>query len=112
MSKEVCPTCGRKEADLVITDVPEQTLKQFLDYSDAYFKPKNGTSHRGFALKWLMDFYLGVIGGGHERAENLAQEALSQINEVKEEVRTRFSQKEEPKEIRTVNGGIIKIERR
>ena len=108
--KEVCPTCGRKNADLVMTDVPEQTLKQFLDYSNKFFKPKGGTAHRGFALKWLMDFYLGVIGGGHERAENLASEALSQIAELKSDISAK--QTEEPKEIRTVNGGIIKIERR
>lgn len=107
--KEVCPTCGRRKADLVITDVPEQTLKQFFDYADKFFKPKNGTAHRGFALKWLMDFYLGVIGGGHERAENMAQEALSQLAELKSGI---SEKQEEKKEIRTVDGGIIKIERR
>ena len=110
MSKEVCPTCGRREADLTITDVPEQTLKQFKEYANKFFKPKDGTAHYGFSLKWLMDFYLGVIGGGHERAENLAQEALSQISEIKEEVRTKFSQKQEEKKIiKTVDGKELRI---
>jgi len=95
-----------KKADLVITDVPEQTLKQFKEYANKYFKPKYSTAHYGFALKWLMDFYLGVIGKGHERAENLALQALEELREFRNEV---VETKEQPKQILSVNGNVIKV---
>ena len=40
---------------------------------------------RGLALKWLWDFYTGILGKGHERAENMAATALEEVAELKKQ---------------------------
>ena len=60
IKRAVCPTCGRKSVDLVITTVPKQALQQFLEFADS----DEFGGHRGFALKFLLDSYLGRITDG------------------------------------------------
>ena len=78
-----CPTCGKKHADLTITDVPRPALSQFKRLANEEFKPRGGSAHYGFTLKFLLDFYLGKIVDGASVAQEMATESLNQIAEIK-----------------------------
>ena len=73
-----CPTCGRKFGDLTISRIPSKTKEEFL----AWCKEELANDF-GMGIKWLWDFYTGILGKGHERAEAKADEALEQIAELK-----------------------------
>jgi len=83
--------------DIIIRNVPEKILNQFLEYANEEFD-----GNTGMTLKWLVDFYFGYLSKGHERAESMAAEALEQIAEVKAEG------KQEEKKIQTVSGKELK----
>lgn len=94
-----CPTCGRSKADLVITDVPIETLKQFKEFgnSEEFKCTKSRAGHWGFALKFLIDFYTGRIQDGLDEVDAKAEEALTQLSQLKAEP-------EQPQAITLVNG--------
>lgn len=91
-----CQYCGRKPADLVITDVPKDTLRLFRDFanSDEFAVGNRVTGHFGFALKFLLDYYLGRIQDGYgelscgiESLKGQVSELYSLIGNEKEEVK-------------------------
>ena len=88
-----------KVPDLTITDVPKETKRWFIDFanSDEFKCSKNKSGHYGFALKFLCDFFRGRLVDGSAIAEAKADEALSQIAEMK-------SQPESEEVIHTVGG--------
>ncbi len=88
-----CPTCGRKYGDLTISRIPSKTKEEFL----AWCKEELSNDF-GMGLKWLWDFYTGILGKGSERAEAKADEALEQIAELKS------SEGKEKKTIKTLDG--------
>lgn len=68
-----CPNCGRSKADLVITDVPKDTLKLFRDIanSDEFTCNDKKGGHYGFALKAMVDCFIGrYSNAGYEELEN------------------------------------------
>lgn len=71
-----------KSPDLKITDVPTKALNQFQKLANEEFKPKNGSAHYGFTLKYLLDFYFGKITEHSLIAEAKADEALERIKEI------------------------------
>ncbi len=89
----------RVKPDLVINRVPKKTLEEFKDLAREEF-----CQDYGFCLKWLMDFYFGAIGKGHERAEALAMQAL----EENAELRSQLQPEKEEKTIHLVNGKELK----
>lgn len=92
----------KAKPDLSITDVPKETLTWFRDFanSDEFRCRDNKGGHWGFALKFLCDFYRGRLVDGSAIAEAKAEEALTQIAELKEQP--------EEKVIKTVSGRIIR----
>ncbi len=95
LDRSRCPTCGRTHSDLTIKRVPKKTLSQFREWCDSEFE-----GDWGMGLKWLWDFFTGVLGKGHERAEALGIEALERIAEIE----SKLSQPEQEKTITTVDG--------
>ena len=77
--KEVKEVIEKFKPSLVINRVPRKTLKEFKDWAKEDFE-----GDYGMALKWLMDFFKGILGKGHERAEALAMQALEEIAEMKQ----------------------------
>ena len=69
-----------KRYDLKITDVPISTLNLFKDLANSNdFKcPKSKYGHYGYALKFLLDFYTGMITNGvseaHQRIDDLEEQ--------------------------------------
>ena len=55
----------RQKPDLVINRVPENTLKQFKEFTNK----SDFCEDFGFGLKFLMDFYIGLIPSGIEHLE-------------------------------------------
>jgi|SRR5210317_944561 len=87
-----------QKPDLVINRVPKNTKQRFLDLaSDDEF-----SNDYGFALKYLMDFYLGIIPSGIEHLEAEIDNIKSQINEIKT-----VSQKDNKEKIVLGNGRTI-----
>ena len=91
-----------KKPDLIITDVPTKALNQFKKLADDEFKPEKGSSHYGFTLKFLLDFYFGKIIDGASIAQELANEALEQIAELKSAEGT--EEKKDPKVKKMLDG--------
>ena len=75
-----CPTCNRKYGDLTISRIPNKTKEEFTNWCKEEL-----SNDFGMGLKWLWDFYTGILGKGHERAEAMASEALEQIAELRSE---------------------------
>lgn len=73
-----CPTCRRVHVDLPIKRVPKPTLELFKKIAK-----EECCDDYGFFLKFLLDFYVGRIVDGSAIAEAKAEEALSQIAELK-----------------------------
>jgi hypothetical protein len=84
---------------LTINRIPKKTLEAFRELAKEEF-----CEDYGFTLKWLMDFYLGAIGKGHERAEALALQALEETAELKT-----LSEGKEKKTIKNVAGQEMKV---
>ncbi len=104
--KEAKELTDKFKPDLVISDVPKETLRIFKEFADKEFSTvKNDRGHYGFALKFLLDFYLGRIISGSEIAEAKADEALEQIAILRSEK----PEGQEKKIIRTVNGKELRI---
>ena len=101
-----CPTCGRSKADLIMTDVPKATLKQFKEFanSEEFSCEGNKGGHYGFALKFLLDYYIGRIPDGLDMIEAKADMALEKISEL--EI---ITPEEEKKSIHLVNGKELKL---
>ena len=76
-----CKTCGRKHGDLTISRIPTKTKEEFL----AWCKEELSNDF-GMGIKWLWDFYTGILGKGHERAEAIANEALERIENLEREL--------------------------
>jgi hypothetical protein len=91
-----CPSCHRRFDGFFIGRVPKKTKEEFKKWADEEL-----ASDYGMGLKWLWDFYTGVLLTGSERAEAKADEALVQVAEMKTQ-----PQKEE-NVIKNVNGQII-----
>lgn len=93
--------------DLVISDVPKKTLRDFKELADLEFSTmKNTHGHYGYCLKFLLDFYLGYLGKGHERAEAMANEALEQIAVLRTETKDSGTQE---KKIKLCNGKELRV---
>ncbi len=97
--KEAKKFVDKFKPDLTITDVPIKALNQFKKLADEEFKPKGGSAHYGFTLKFLLDFYFGIVIDGASVAKAMATEALEQIAELKQ-----GSKEPEKKTIRTLDG--------
>ena len=76
--KEVKKFLDKVKPDLIINRIPKKTLEAFKELAKEEF-----CDDFGFTLKWLMDFYLGALGKGHERAESLALQALEETAELR-----------------------------
>lgn len=89
----------RQKPDLVINRVPENTLRQFKELVDK----SNFCEDYGFGLKFLMDFYIGLIPSGVEHLELEIQSLhdelaiMKQKSDTKEEkpVRKMLGEKKE-----------------
>ena len=101
--KEVKEFIRKNSPDLVITDVPKKALKEFKEFADDEFSCGEGKGHYGFALKFLLDFYLGRIIDGSAIAEAKADEALEQIATMET-----APEEQEQKTIKLVNGKELK----
>ncbi len=93
-----CPECGRAYNVFSISRLPPKTREEFVNYCKEEL-----CGDYGMGLKWLWDYYKGALGLGSEVAEAKADEALTQITEMKTNER-----KEEEPDIKTVDGGKIK----
>lgn len=100
--KEVNTFLDRIRPDLVITDVPKDTLKAFkeLGNSDEFKCGHSDKGHYGFLLKFLMDFYLGKLTNG-------VPELNEEVELINEKLAELSSQPEEKKVIRNVHGDVI-----
>ena len=83
--------------DLIINRVPKNTLERFkeLASNDEFSKDY------GFTLKFLMDFYIGLIPSGVEHLEEKIEQLQQQINELK-------TTEDTSKDIKLANGKTIK----
>ena len=90
-----CPTCKRKYGDLTISRIPPKTKEEFINYCKEEL-----SNDFGMGLKWLWDFYTGILGKGHERAEAMANEALEEVNAL----RAQLAEGKEKKTIKTLDG--------
>ena len=83
-----CPSCGRKKGDLNITDVPRETRKLWNEFanSDEFRCGNNKGGHWGFAIKFLLDFYLGRINDGLDEVDAKVETALEEVTELKAEI--------------------------
>ena len=102
--KEVKEFIKNNSPDLVITDVPKKVLQEFKDFANEEFSCGEGKGHYGFALKFLVDFYVGRVMDGSAIAEAKADEALDQISELRS-----VEQTEEKKTIKLCNGKELKM---
>ena len=101
-----CPTCGRKQGDLIITDVPEKTIKEFRKLADEHFKcPTNKGGHWGFTLKALVDHFIYRVPDGLDELAN----RISSIEEALETINAELDKEPEEKQIRTVNGKPLRL---
>ena len=98
--KEAKKFVDKFKPDLTITDVPIKALNQFKKLADEEFKPKGGSAHYGFTLKFLLDFYFGIVIDGASVAKAMATEALEQIAEIKQQ----SAKGTEKRTIRTLDG--------
>lgn len=73
-----CPECHRNYNAYYFNRIPLKTKEWF----NKWVKEEL-SDDRGMGLKWLCDFYNGVLGKGSERAEAKADDALNQLNELK-----------------------------
>ncbi len=76
-----CPTCGRKHGEFSISRIPNKTKEYFKKLADEEF-----CSDYGMTLKYLCDLQSGLLPNGNELAELAdakAEEALSQITELR-----------------------------
>lgn len=71
-----CPACNRPYGGLLLSRTPK-SIMEFKVWAKEEF-----CNDYGMALKWLWDFYTGILGKGHERAEAKADEALNQVAEL------------------------------
>ena len=71
-----CLTCKRSYGGLLIGRTPK-SIREFKSWAKEEF-----CDDYGMALKWIWDFYTGILGTGHERAEAKADEALNQVAEL------------------------------
>jgi len=76
--KEAKAFLKKIKPDLIINRVPKKALELFKRLAEEEFE-----KDYGMALKWLLDFYFGFLGKGHERAEAMAVEALEEIAVLK-----------------------------
>ncbi len=95
-----CPTCHRSLNAYWFYRIPHKTKEWFNKWVLEEF-----CDDRGMGLKWLCDFYQGVLGKGSERAEAKADDALEQLNELKA-----VEPQEKKKTIKLVNGKEIRGE--
>ena len=97
-----CPKCKRRYGEFAISRLPPKTKAKFLELAKEDFE-----DDWGMCLKFLVDIYYGIIPTGNELAELAnakAEEALSQIAEIKGMVETKPDEK---KTIKLVNGKVI-----
>ncbi len=102
-----CPKCGRKNADLTITDVPTKALNQFKKLANEEFKAKGSSAHYGFTLKHLLDFYFGKITEHSLIAEAKADEAIKRIESIESALgaeQGEIPEQKNPKVIKMLDG--------
>jgi hypothetical protein len=93
--------------DLIITDVPIQTLKDFRKLANSdQFRCKKNKGHYGYLLKTLLDHYLYRVPDGLDELNARVESIEEELNEFKALV------EEEPQEktIKLVNGKEMKLE--
>jgi hypothetical protein len=81
---EIKSFLDKVKPDLTINRVPKPTLELFKKFAEEEF-----CSDYGFTLKFLLDFYFGRLVDGSRIAEAKADEALSQLAELKEQPKVR-----------------------
>lgn len=94
-----CPKCKRRYGEFAISRLPPKTKAQFLELAKEDF-----CDDFGMTLKFLVDIYCGIIPTGNELAELAnakAEEALTQLAELKGMVETKPDEK---KTIRMCDG--------
>jgi len=93
-----------KSPDLVITDVPIETKKLFYELanSEKFRCEKNKGGHFGFALAFLLNFYISCNGTTIAELESKIDYCLEQLAKPKEE-------KAEGRVIRLLNGKELKV---
>ncbi|KKN53820.1 hypothetical protein LCGC14_0598460 [marine sediment metagenome] len=97
-----CKTCGRKHGDITFSNVPKPTLKEFTEWCKLEL-----SNNFGMGLKWLWDFYTGIICKGHERTESIATEALERIVKLE----TELAEPTEEKPVMNVAGKELKVKK-
>ena len=90
-----CPTCKRKFGDLTISRIPSKTKEEFLNWCKEEL-----SNDFGMGLKWLWDFYTGILGKGFERTEAKVDALAEELAELK----GTLSESKEKKTIRTLDG--------
>ncbi len=75
----------RDNADLVISRVPINTKKAFMEIANH----EDFCSDWGLALKFLVDFYTGLIPTGIEHLETEIIQIKEQLSSMQEESKTR-----------------------
>ena len=98
-----CKTCGRKHGDITLSRVPEKVKTEFTEWCKEEL-----SNDFGMGLKWLWDYYTGILGKGHERAEAIATEALERIEKLEREL----SEGQQEGTIKTVDGKELKMRKK
>ena len=73
-----CYKCGRKYGDLTISRVPPKTKEEFINWCKAEL-----CGDFGMGLKWLWDYYIGILGKGFERTEAKVDALAEELVELK-----------------------------
>lgn len=105
--KEAKEFLKKAKPDLIITDVPVETLKIFkeLANSEEFRCGDNLSGHYGFCLKFLMDFYLGKVPNGYD---SLCEEIDILRDEV-DALRSTPIKEDEHRPKMSVNGNVLRI---
>ena len=90
-----CSTCGRKYGDLTISRIPSKTKEEFLIWCKEEL-----SNDFGMGIKFLWDYYTGILGKGFERTEAKVDALAEELAELK----GTLSESKEKKTIRTLDG--------
>lgn len=90
----------KEKKQIVIVRVTQKVKKDFMKWAKEKFDGDEGT-----ALMWLMDFKEGLLSSPNVELAGRIDIIAGELNLLKSQTQRRGSSE---KEIRTVNGGIIK----
>ena len=83
-----------------INRIPPTTKEQFFKLTNEEF-----CSDRGLCLKFLVDFYFGLIPSGVEHLEMAIKNLEAELDDIKEQLKSKETEK---KPVKMMNGKTIK----